>query len=79
MSRRLNGMSDRLAHSRNWSRVADNVVRDGAVIDADSTDDRVQGVRAFLEQIGHGPRLDATALQTVGSKGWVVLVLALVR
>jgi predicted O-methyltransferase YrrM len=50
--------------------VADNVVRDGAVMDAASTDPRVQGVRRFLELVGANPRLDATALQTVGSKGW---------
>jgi predicted O-methyltransferase YrrM len=60
--------------------VADNVVRDGAVIDAASTDPRVQGVRRFLELVGANPRLDATALQTVGSKGWdgfaVILVTA---
>ncbi len=50
--------------------VADNVVRDGAVIDPASTDERVQGVRRFLEMVGADPRLEATALQTVGSKGW---------
>lgn len=59
--------------------VADNVVRDGAVLDADSSDDCVQGVRAFLEQLRDHPRLDATALQTVGSKGWDGFALALVR
>ena len=50
--------------------VIDNVVRDGAVIDADSTDARVHGVRAVLKDIADDPRLEATALQTVGSKGW---------
>jgi predicted O-methyltransferase YrrM len=50
--------------------VIDNVVRDGAVVDPDSTDARVQGVRAVLEDIADDPRLEATALQTVGSKGW---------
>lgn len=50
--------------------IVDNVVRDGAVIDAASDDPRVQGVRRFLEQVSHESRVDATALQTVGSKGY---------
>lgn len=50
--------------------VIDNVVRNGAVVDAGSTDERVQGVRAALSNIAEDPRLEATALQTVGSKGW---------
>jgi predicted O-methyltransferase YrrM len=50
--------------------VIDNVVRNGAVVQADSADDRVQGVRRVLELIAADPRLEATALQTVGSKGW---------
>ncbi|MFJ9643050.1 O-methyltransferase [Streptomyces sp. NPDC004244] len=58
--------------------IGDNVVRDGAVVDADSTDPRVQGVRRFTELIAEHPRLTATALQTVGSKGYDGLVLALV-
>ncbi|WP_327279791.1 MULTISPECIES: O-methyltransferase [unclassified Streptomyces] len=58
--------------------IGDNVVRDGAVVDADSTDPRVQGVRRFTELIAEHPRLTATALQTVGSKGYDGLVMALV-
>lgn len=50
--------------------VIDNVVRDGAVVDAASTDARVQGVRAVLADIAKDDRLEATALQTVGVKGW---------
>lgn len=50
--------------------VADNVVRDGAVLDASSADERVQGVRGFLSLVREDARLSATALQTVGSKGW---------
>jgi len=50
--------------------VIDNVVRGGAVTDPDSADPRVHGVRAVLRDIAEDPRLDATALQTVGSKGW---------
>ncbi len=58
--------------------VADNVVRDGAVIDQDSKDLSVQGVRRFLEKIAADPRLDATALQTVGTKGYDGFALAVV-
>lgn len=50
--------------------VIDNVVRNGAVVEADSEDERVRGVRRVLEDIARDPRLEATALQTVGSKGW---------
>jgi predicted O-methyltransferase YrrM len=49
--------------------VADNVVRGGAVIDADATDPNTVGVRRFLEDAAADPRLDGTAVQTVGTKG----------
>jgi predicted O-methyltransferase YrrM len=58
--------------------VADNVVRDGAVVDPDSADPRVQGVRRFTELVAAEPRLSATALQTVGVKGYDGFLLALV-
>ncbi|MFF7355721.1 MULTISPECIES: O-methyltransferase [Streptomyces] len=58
--------------------VGDNVVRDGAVTDAASDDPRVQGVRRFTELIAEHPRLTATTLQTVGSKGYDGFTLALV-
>ncbi|WP_283136387.1 O-methyltransferase [Rhizohabitans arisaemae] len=58
--------------------VADNVVRDGEVVDAGSADPRVQGVRRFTELVAAHPRLSATALQTVGGKGYDGFVLALV-
>ncbi len=58
--------------------VADNVVRDGAVIDPASDDPRVQAVRRFLEVLAAEPRLDATVIQTVGSKGYDGLAFALV-
>ena len=59
--------------------VVDNVVRDGAVLDASSADESVRGVRALAERLADEPRIDATALQTVGGKGWDGFVLALVR
>ena len=58
--------------------LADNVVRDGAVLDAAGTDARVQGVRRFAEMLAAEPRLAATAMQTVGAKGWDGFVLAVV-
>ena len=59
--------------------VGDNVVRDGEVTNPDSEDDRVQGVRAFIDMMGSDPRLTVTALQTVGSKGWDGFTLAWVN
>ena len=50
--------------------IADNVVRNGAVIDAASTDPLVQGVRGFNERVAAEPRVSATEIQTVGSKGY---------
>jgi predicted O-methyltransferase YrrM len=50
--------------------VADNVVRNGAVVDTASRDADVQGVRRFLELLSTDQRLSATAIQTVGTKGY---------
>jgi predicted O-methyltransferase YrrM len=50
--------------------VADNVVRSGEVANFESTDPRVLGVRTFLERAAADGRLDGTAVQTVGSKGY---------
>ena len=50
--------------------LADNVIRDGEVIDANSPDPNVQGVRRFLELLAADPRISSTAVQTVGSKGY---------
>jgi predicted O-methyltransferase YrrM len=58
--------------------ILDNIVRDGELANADSTDDRVQGQRRTLELIAANPRLSATALQTVGSKGYDGFAIALV-
>src|SRR3954453_1280997 len=49
--------------------VADNVVRAGAVLDPKTDDPSVQGVRTFIELVAAEPRLEATAIQTVGEKG----------
>jgi predicted O-methyltransferase YrrM len=58
--------------------IADNVVRDGAVADSASTDVNVQGVRRFIEMLAAEPRVSATAIQTVGSKGYDGFTLAVV-
>ena len=56
--------------------IADNIVRKGAVIDPNSTDERVQGVRRFNDEVARHPRLDATMVQTVGAKGYDGFTLA---
>ena len=58
--------------------IADNVVRNGAVVDAASSDPSVQGVRRFNELLAESPRVSATAIQTVGSKGYDGFALAIV-
>jgi len=50
--------------------IADNVVRDGKVIDAGNEDPRVQAVRKMNELIAAEPRVSATTIQTVGGKGY---------
>jgi predicted O-methyltransferase YrrM len=55
--------------------IVDNVVRDGAVADASSTDQAVQGMRQFFERVRSEPRVEATAIQTVGVKGYDGLAL----
>ena len=58
--------------------LADNVVRDGKVIQPGNPDPNIQGVRRFAELVAAEPRLSATALQTVGTKGYDGFVLAVV-
>lgn len=62
--------------------IADNVIRGGALIDADSDNPGVQGMRRFHELLAAersgGQRVSATSIQTVGSKGYDGFTLALV-
>ncbi len=58
--------------------VIDNVVRDGGVLDAQSRDPSIVGVRRLLEKMAGEKRVSTTALQTVGAKGWDGLAFALV-
>nr|WP_050979718.1 O-methyltransferase [Fictibacillus macauensis] len=59
--------------------VIDNVVREGHVIDEESKDQSVIGSRALLQQLQSEGRLEATALQTVGIKGYDGFILGVVR
>jgi predicted O-methyltransferase YrrM len=58
--------------------IVDNVVRNGAVADAATTDPGVLGVRRFAELVAREPRVSVTAIQTVGSKGYDGFALAVV-
>ena len=50
--------------------LCDNVVRGGDVLDAGSDRADVRGTRAFFDRVAAVPGVTATALQTVGAKGW---------
>jgi predicted O-methyltransferase YrrM len=66
-----------VALSRRGSLIlVDNVVRGGEVLDADSEDPSIVGTRAVYDLVGRHPRLEATVIQTVGSKGYDGLLIA---
>lgn len=58
--------------------IGDNVVRKGLVADPTSTDGNVIAVRRFIDLMAKNPRLSATVIQTVGSKGYDGFALAIV-
>lgn len=58
--------------------VLDNIGREGEIVRGDSTDPKVVGTREALRMLGDDPRFDATALQTVGVKGWDGVAIAVV-
>jgi predicted O-methyltransferase YrrM len=58
--------------------IVDNVVREGEVIQAESEDPSVRGVRTFMEMVRNERRVTATAVQTVGSKGYDGFAIAMV-
>ena len=58
--------------------VVDNVGREGEVADPGTDDSMVIGTQRGLELLGSDPRVDATALQTVGAKGWDGIAIAIV-
>jgi predicted O-methyltransferase YrrM len=59
--------------------IADNVVRDGAIVKPDSEDENVRAVRRFNDRLAAEPRLDATVIQTVGGKGYDGFAIAMVK
>jgi predicted O-methyltransferase YrrM len=68
------GYTDYLQQSLRLSRpgtvvVADNVVREGRILDPPAGDTMAAGIREFLDLAGRDPRIDGTAVQTVGAKG----------
>jgi predicted O-methyltransferase YrrM len=58
--------------------VVDNVIRDGEIANSENTDPAITGTRSMFKMLAANPRLHATALQTVGSKGHDGFALALV-
>ena len=59
--------------------VVDNVVRQGKLVDLSNQDEDLVGIRRFYEMLSKETRLDATAIQTVGSKGYDGLAIAVVK
>ncbi|MFG1381863.1 O-methyltransferase [Xanthobacter versatilis] len=59
--------------------ICDNVVRSGKVLDSESSDANVIGVRRLFDLAGADPRLSSTAVQTVGAKGYDGFALLLVE
>jgi predicted O-methyltransferase YrrM len=57
--------------------VVDNVIRDGEVANPEASDPRVQGIRRFNEVLATETRVEATTIQTVGSKGYDGFTLAI--
>lgn len=58
--------------------IVDNVVRDGDVADAATPSESAQGVRRLMDHLAHDDRVSATAMQTVGSKGYDGMLIAIV-
>lgn len=59
--------------------VIDNVVREGRVLDPDSRNPMIEGTRRLYEALAATPGVSATAIQTVGLKGWDGFILARVE
>jgi len=58
--------------------ITDNVVMFGAILDTDSTDPNIQGIRQFIDLLASEPQVNATVIQTVGAKGHDGFAIALV-
>jgi len=59
--------------------IGDNVIREGEIVNKNNKDPRVVGVREFYDLLAEEPRISATAIQTVGSKGYDGFVLGVVK
>jgi len=59
--------------------VFDNVVRNGGILDEHSNDESIRGIQALFDVVSKEPRVEATALQTVGCKGWDGICVILVK
>ncbi len=59
--------------------LGDNVVREGRILDGDSTDEAIRGTRAFNAALAADPRVEATIIQQVGEKGHDGIAVAVVR
>ncbi len=59
--------------------ICDNVIREGKVLDAESTDERVKGVQRFNQLLADTPQVTATILQTVGAKDYDGMAIAVVN
>lgn len=59
--------------------IADNVVRDGEVVDPNSDDEMVRGIQRFNKKLAAETRVSASAIQVVGSKGYDGLAFAVVK
>jgi len=57
----------------------DNIIRDGELCNAESQNETVLGVRQFIEDLGISDRIESTALQTVGIKGYDGFTLSIVK
>jgi predicted O-methyltransferase YrrM len=59
--------------------VVDNIARMGRVLDPAPDDHQARAVRDMFDMIGENPRLDAAAIQTVGTKNWDGFAVALIK
>ncbi|CAI8801850.1 Catechol O-methyltransferase [Priestia megaterium] len=59
--------------------ICDNVVRQGHVVNSESEDENVKGIRQFMNALAQEKRISATAIQTVGSKGYDGFIVGIVE
>ncbi|WP_328006904.1 O-methyltransferase [Heyndrickxia acidicola] len=59
--------------------IADNVVRDGKVVNEDSEDANIQGIREFIDILSSDTRIDSVGIQTVGLKGYDGFIISRVK